>query len=160
MVSERKAQSILFASVYFRELFKKTLFAATPDSITTKTQINIVVTLFAHKPMNIGALSEMTGIAREQVTRAVKALRGKGLVECEKRPENRREVIVRLSSCGESVIRGQLDEAREYLDVYLDGLEREDVDELADISERAIRLFEKTGVRPIVPSSSDSKRTE
>lgn len=155
MVSEKKAQDILFASVYFRELFKKTLFEATPELVTTKTQINILVTLFAHRPMNVGSLSEVTGLAREQITRAVRVLREKRLVECEKRPENRREVIVRLSDYGREVICGQLDSARGYLDGYLDGLEQEDIDELADISARAIRIFEKTGVKAIVPSSEN-----
>lgn len=153
MVSEKMAQDILFASVYFRELFKKTLFEATPESVTTKTQINILVSLFAHKPMNISSLSEVTGIAREQITRSVKVLREKGLVECEKRPENRREVIVSLSSFGHDVICGQLETARVYLSDCLEGLDQADIDELAELSDKAIRIFEKTRFKAVVPTS-------
>lgn len=153
MVSEKMAQDILFASVYFRELFKKTLFEATPESVTTKTQINILVSLFAHKPMNISSLSEVTGIAREQITRSVKVLREKGLVQCEKRPENRREVIVSLSSFGHDVICEQLETAQGYLNDCLDGLDQADIDELAELSDKAIRIFEKTRFKAVVPTS-------
>lgn len=153
MISEEKGRDILFASVYFRELFKKTLFEATPEPVTTKTQINILVSLFAHKPMNIASLSEVTGFAREQITRAVKVLREKGLVECEKRPENRREVIVGLSDYGCDLIREQLNVAQGYLNDFLTGLDQEDIEELSDISARAIRIFEKTETKAAIPSS-------
>lgn len=157
LISEQKAQDILFASVYFRELFKRTLFEATPESITTKTQINILVSLFAHKPMNISSLNEVTGLAREQITRAVKILRKNGLVKGEKRPENRREVIVSLSPEGHEIIQHQLDEARTYLNTYLDGLTQDEINELADISAKAIRIFEKAEVKAVVPSSPKTK---
>lgn len=153
MITEDKAQNILFASVYFREIFKKTLFEATPDLVTTKTQMNVLVTLFAHKPMNIGSLSKVTGIARAQVARTVKVLRENGLVRYEKRPENRREVIVRLSEQGREAIRQQLDDARGYLAEYLEGLEQADIEALAELSVRAIRILEKTNAKPVVPSS-------
>ncbi len=155
MVSEKKAQDILFASVYFRELFKKTLFKATPQMVTTKTQINILVSLFAHEPMNVSSLSSVTGIAREQITRALKTLRENNLVKCEKRPENRREVIVSLSDYGYEVIGEQLNSAKNYLDSFLRVLDQSDIDELAEISSKAISIFEKTSVKAIVPPASE-----
>lgn len=155
MISKKMAQDILFASVYFRELFKKTLFEATPELVTTKTQINILVSLFAHKPMNVSSLSDITGVAREQITRSVKVLREKNLVECEKRPENRREVIVSLSNYGYRVIREQLDTAQGYLDNYLMELSQEDIDELAELSAKAIQIFEKASFKAIVPTSPE-----
>lgn len=154
MITESKAQDILFASVYFREIFKRTLFEATPDSVTTKTQMNILVTLFAHKPMNIGELSKVTGVARAQIARAVKVLREKELVKYEKRPENRREVIIQLSDQGRNAIQRQLNEAEKYLAEYLENLNQTDVDALATISVKAIRILEKTNTKTIVPSSS------
>ena len=120
--------------------------------VTTKTQINILVSLFAHEPMNVSSLSSVTGIAREQITRALKTLRENNLVKCEKRPENRREVIVSLSDYGYEVIGEQLNSAKNYLNSFLRALDQSDIDELAEISSKAISIFEKTSVKAIVSS--------
>lgn len=105
--------------------------------------------------MNVSSLSSVTGIAREQITRALKTLRENNLVKCEKRPENRREVIVSLSDYGYEVIGEQLNSAKNYLDSFLRALDQSDIDELAEISSKAISIFEKTSVKAIVPPASE-----
>lgn len=154
MISKHEAQDILQASLYFHELFKKTLVTATPSAITTKTQMNIAVALFAHEPMNMSALSSRVSIAPEQTTRAVKALREKGLVVCEKSPESKREVIARLSDEGERLLREQLDEFHACLNSYLNGLTQEETEELVALSQKAVALFGKTDFTPIIPEKS------
>lgn len=151
MISKHETQDILQASLYFHELFKKTLVTATPSAITTKTQMNIAVALFAHEPMNMSALSARVSIAPEQTTRAVKALREKGLVVCEKSPESKREVIARLSEEGERLLREQLDEYHACLNSYLSRLTQEEKDELVALSKKAVELFKKTDFSPIIP---------
>lgn len=154
MISKHETQDILQASLYFNELFKKTLVAATPSPITTKTQMNIAVALFAHEPMNMSALSSRVSIAPEQTTRAVKALREKGLVVCEKSPESKREVIARLSEEGDRLLREQLDEFHTCLNSYLGSLTQEEKDELVALSQKAVSLFKKTDFTPIIPEKS------
>lgn len=153
MLSGEEARDILYASLCFHELFKKTIYEATPPPLATKTQVNVAVTLLAHAPMNMSALSSRTGIAPEQATRAVKALREKGLVDCNKSPENRREVIVRLSEEGSSMMRKHLDDSVVFLESYLGRLDDDDVSELIGASQKAIALFEKIGFSPSMPKA-------
>lgn len=151
MLSDDDALSVLYASLYYYELFKQTLLKQTPEQITTKTQINVAVALFAHRSMNMRDLSEKISVAPEQVTRAVKALEECGIVVCERNPDNRREVIARLTDKGRSVIAGQLDASTDALREKLGALDQSEVDALVDASKQAATILGEADLRPIIP---------
>ena len=68
-------KAVITASMYFSELFKKTILASSPMHTLTRTQMDLLMSLHFNGPMNMSALSEQVGIAPEQAARAMKSLR-------------------------------------------------------------------------------------
>ena len=153
MISEEDTQDLLRAAMYFNEVFKKTLLASIPAEVTTKTQMDILVTLSANDAMNMAGLSSRISIAPEQTSRAIKELCNKGLVERTRNPENRREVIAQLTPEGKQLMHDHVQELHERLNQYLGDLDKADVDELVRASRASVRAFEKADLPNDFPKS-------
>lgn len=150
MIDERDIDSMIKASPYFHELFKKTILATPPAEVVTKTQMDILLTLYADGPMSMSALSSHVNIAPEQTTRAIKNLRERDLVESDRDEDNRRMVIARLSEKGTLLLDDHTRELHANLRASLEGLTDEEVAQLAETARTATRLLEKTGFRHVV----------
>lgn len=144
MISKDDSQVILRTSLYFNELFKKTLMAAIPPEVNTKTQMDILVTLYEGGPTKMSYLSTRISIAPEQATRAVKALREKGIVVCERNPENRREVIAQLTPEGLNLFDNHTKEIQRRLEMCLENLTLREIQELVELSTKMGAILSKT----------------
>lgn len=145
------SESIIHATLYFHELFKKTLVASQPELAFTKTQMNLMIALHLEGPMNMSALSERVGIAPEQATRALKSLRERGLVDTGRSDENRRMVIAQLSEHGMLTMDEHLRAVDENLRASLEGLDANEMERLSQAARTIVELMGKTGLRHIVP---------
>ena len=145
------SESIIHATLYFHELFKKTLVASQPELAFTKTQMDLMIALHLEGPMNMSALSERVGIAPEQATRALKSLRERGLVDTGRSDENRRMVIAQLSEHGMLTMNEHLRAVDENLRASLEGLDANEMERLSQAARKIIELMGKTGLRHIVP---------
>lgn len=143
---------IIQASLYFHELFKKTLLASPLSREFTKTQIDLMITLHMEGRMNMSALSERAGIAPEQTTRALKGLRERNLVDTERSAENRRMVIARMTERGALMMDEHLRAVEENLRASLEGLDDGEMEQLATAARTTVELMGKTGLRHIVPA--------
>lgn len=145
-------ESIIHATLYFHELFKKTLVASQPERLFTKTQMDLMITLHIEGPMNMSALSERVGIAPEQATRALKSLRERGLVDTGRSDENRRMVIAQLTEHGALTMDEHLRTVDENLRASLEGLDAEEMERLSQAAGTIVELMGKTGLRHVVPA--------
>ena len=150
MVDKRDIGSIISASLYFYELFKKTILATPFAEAATKTQMDIMLVLYANGPMSMSALSSRASIAPEQATRAIKNLRERGLVESDRDEENRRLVIARLSERGVLALDDHMRQLHANLQASLTGLDDKGVAQLAETARTATQLMEKTGFRHMI----------
>ncbi len=147
MIAEHDVNDLLRASLYFHELFKKTVLANAPSDLVTKTQMDLLMTLYTDGPMNMTQLSEHVGIAPEQATRAITSLRDKGLVHKERSETNRRMVIVTLSEQGVVLLDDYTHTIKMHLEAAFQNLDTEEVSKLASIARDATKILEKTGFR-------------
>ncbi len=145
-------ESIIHATLYFHELFKKTLVASQPERLFTKTQMDLMIALHIEGPMNMSALSERVGIAPEQATRALKSLRERGLVDTGRSDENRRMVIAQLTEHGALTMDEHLRAVDENLRASLEGLDAEEMERLSQAAGTIVELMGKTGLRHVVPA--------
>ena len=145
-------ESIIHATLYFHELFKKTLVASQPERLFTKTQMDLMIALHIEGPMNMSALSERVGIAPEQATRALKSLRERGLVDTGRSDENRRMVIAQLTEHGALTMDEHLRAVDENLRASLEGLDAEEMARLSQAAGTIVELMGKTGLRHVVPA--------
>ncbi len=160
MERNHSIEPIIQATLYFHELFKKTLLASQPERIFTKTQMDLMITLHIEGGMNMSALSERVGIAPEQATRALKNLRERGLADTVRSDENRRMVIAQLTEEGALIMDEHLRAVEENLRASLDGLDKDEIYRLADAAETAINLMGKTGLRHVVPAPPKRRTSE
>ena len=144
MISKDDSQVILQASLYFNELFKKTLMASIPPEVNTKTQMDILVTLYEGGAVNMSSLSKRICIAPEQATRSVKSLREKNLVMCERNPQNRREVIAKLTDSGIALFEDHVAELHRRVEDYLGELTEEEYRDLLAASKKIVLILNKT----------------
>ncbi len=145
MIAPNDAHAIFHASLYFNELFKKTVLATPVPEVSTKTKMDLMVTLLLNGPMNMSALSKRTGIAPEQTTRAIRDLREAGFVESERDEANRRMVVAHLSDKGESLMKEHEQQLFRSLESSLEGLSDEEIAQLADCARQTSVLFGKAG---------------
>ena len=145
-------ESIIHATLYFHELFKKTLVASQPERLFTKTQMDLMIALHIEGPMNMSALSERVGIAPEQATRALKSLRERGLVDTGRSDENRRMVIAQLTEHGALTMDEHLRAVDENPRASLEGLDAEEMERLSQAAGTIVELMGKTGLRHVVPA--------
>lgn len=78
--------------------------AATEDTITL-VQYRALVLLASRGDMNVGVLAEGLGVHQSTATRLCDRLVTKGLIDRATSAESRREVLVRLTPAGQSLIR-------------------------------------------------------
>ncbi len=152
MQRSHDTEAIIQASLFFHELFKKTLMASQTAHAFTKTQMDLMVTLHIEGPMNMSALSERVGIAPEQTTRALKNLRERDLVDTERSDENRRMVIARMTDHGALVMDEHLRSVEENLRASLEGLDDSEMELLVRVARTTVDLMKKTGLRHVVPT--------
>lgn len=150
MISEENLKQILHATLLYSELYKKTLLASIPECIKTKTQMDLLVVLYARGAMNMSTLSSHLSIAPEQTTRAVKVLRESGLMVCQRNPSNRREVIARLTDEGKHIIRDHMAELRDRLETCLSDLDEKQMEALEKASKIAAETLSETGFGSVV----------
>lgn len=151
MARNYETESIIHATLYFHELFQKTLVASRPERIFTKTQMDLMIALHVAGSMNMSALSELVGIAPEQTTRALRSLRERGLVETERSDENRRMVIAQLTDLGTLTMDDHFRAIDENLRASLEGLDADEMERLSQAAGTIVELMSKTGLRHIVP---------
>ena len=143
MISNTDAQSLIQASFFFNELFKRTVLSAPLPVSVTKTQMDILMALYSDGPMNMSTLSAKVYIAPEQATRAIHGLREKGLIASERNEENRRMVIVHLTDTAVLMLDDHMRDLNMTLQSYLDGLTDEEIDELIQAASTITRLSQK-----------------
>lgn len=80
----------------------KSIAAIDPD--VTLPQYRALVILASHGDMNVGALGDALAIHRSTATRLCDRLAVKGLITRATFPDRKREVFVRLTSQGRSVV--------------------------------------------------------
>ena len=159
MAPEEQSQALIQASMYYHELFRKTVLASSDILPLTRTQIDVMVTLHLDGPLSMGAISERVGIAPEQATRAVKRLRELGLAETDRSQKNRRMVIATTTERGETLMDEHLRCLNANLRASLQGLDPADMDALADAAATAVSIMRKTGLRHIV-SDMEARRAQ
>lgn len=151
MISNEDAQSLIQASFYFNELFKRTIAPTALPVPVTKTQMDIMMALYSDGPMNMSTLSAKVYIAPEQATRAIHGLREKGLIVSERSEENRRMVIARLTDSAILMLDDHVRELNMTLQSNLDGLTDEEIKELVQAASTVARLSQKTGIKYVLP---------
>ena len=151
MITSEDAQSLIQASFYFNELFKRTVLTASFPVPVTKTQMDILMALYSDGPMNMSTLSAKVYIAPEQTTRAIHGLREKDLIDTERSEENRRMVIAYLTDKGVLMLDDHIHELHMTLQSNLDGLTDEEIKELIHAASTITRLSQKTGIKYVLP---------
>lgn len=151
MISNKDAQSLIQATFYFNELFKRTVLSAPFPTSITKTQMDILMALYSDGPMNMSTISAKVYIAPEQATRAIHGLREKGLISSERSEENRRMVIVHLTETAALMLDDHMRDLNMMLQSNLDGLTDEEIAELIQAASTITRLAQKTGIKYVLP---------
>ena len=147
-------KAVITASMYFSELFKKTILASSPMHTLTRTQMDLLMSLHFNGPMNMSALSEQVGIAPEQAARAMKSLREQGLAESARSEENRRMVIARISDSGTLL----MDEHVRSVEENLEGLSPDEMELLCRQARSIVELLRKTGLKHVVVDPEASRQ--
>lgn len=157
MISSEDSMALVQASLYFHELFKKTILACSPPFAMTRTQMDLLVTLYNEGPSSMSALSDRVGIAPEQATRAVKNLRERGLAQTARGEENRRLVIADLTEEGRLFMDDHVRDIVENLRAALAGLDEQEAGRLATAAADVVRLMRKTALKHAVsdPQAKD-----
>lgn len=148
-----QAETLIKATLYFHELFKKTILVTKAEYPLTKTQMDIMMALHIQECLSMKELSNRVGIAPEQATRAVKSLREEGLVQTQHSEENRRVVIAQLTNKGLLMMDEYLLTVDANLFASLDGLNEEELEELSNSAKTLVSLMDKTGLRYVVPQA-------
>lgn len=99
-------KTVLLAAQGWAELFEHAVSSGKPRDVTARTQVFILISLELNGKQSIGELSRRLEYAPEQVSRAVKALRKMGFVECNRSDDNHRVILAELTEAG----RDQLNE--------------------------------------------------
>ena len=151
-------KAVITASMYFSELFKKTILASSPMHTLTRTQMDLLMSLHFNGPMNMSALSEQVGIAPEQAARAMKSLREQGLAESARSEENRRMVIARISDSGTLLMDEHVRSVEEDLRASLEGLSPDEMELLCRQARSIVELLRKTGLKHVVVDPEASRQ--
>ncbi len=110
----------------------------------TKSQVMVLVTLYAYGSTGMSLLSQYIGSSREQATRAVAPLAEMGLVEREIPSTDRKQVIICLTEEGREFIEGIRQEFHDRILEHVDNsLEPEEREQLAEALRAAVPLLKK-----------------
>lgn len=151
MTTTTQEQTLVKASMYFHELFKKTVLASGAASQLTRTQMDLLMTLGMEGPLSMSVLSERVGIAPEQATRAMKGLRERGLAAAERSDENRRIVVAQLTEQGALFMDEHVRAINENLRATLEGLSPDELERLSQAASDIVALMRKTTLKHTVP---------
>lgn len=150
MIERSEIDDVMKASLYFHELFKKAILTNFPTETLTKTQMDLLMVMYADGPMSMSTLSTRVGIAPEQATRAIKNLKEKGLAESNRDANNRRIVVARLTERGLLMLDDHFRDVHANLKASLKGLDPDEIAQLAGAARTATRLLEKTSFHHVV----------
>lgn len=92
--------------------------AETEDTVTL-VQYRALVLLASRGEMNVGVLAGALGVHQSTATRLCDRLVSRGLVDREVAHDNRREVVISLTSAGETLIRAVTAHRRAEIEVVL-----------------------------------------
>lgn len=150
--------AIITASMYFSELFKKTILASAPCAALTRTQMDLMMALHFNGPMNMSALSEQVGIAPEQAARAMKNLREQGFAESARSEENRRMVIAHITEAGTLMMDEHVRSVEANLRASLEGLSPDEMELLCRQARSVVEILRKTGLKHVVVDPEATRR--
>ena len=134
--SQRLARSVIHLT---RRLRRERLTELTP------TQLSVLGTLLQVGPATPGAVASHEGVSPPSVTRTLNCLVDDGYVLREAHPDDRRQVLVRLSDKGETMLREQRNRRNAWLDARLARLtvdERATLRKASDLLEQLSRETE------------------
>lgn len=142
------SEQIIIASICYTEVFRKTVLKSMPDQRVTKTQMDVLAVLHVGESLKMSYISDKLSIAREQVTRAVKALKEMGLVSCQRGGEDGRNTTAMLTPAGAEFITKQRKTSHLLIEEYLSSLSDEDREALIECSSKAVEIFKRNGDFP------------
>lgn len=137
----RENEAVAAASMYYCELLKVTL-QADRDGLT-KTQLDILLTVDTMGAMSVSAVGERLAISKEHMSRSIKPLCERGLLEKNRDDGNRRMVVVSLSPQGRAFLSAHQEKAHRRLDEILERLAPEERAELRQCAARSVDLLSK-----------------
>ncbi|MCD8049475.1 MAG: MarR family transcriptional regulator [Clostridia bacterium] len=97
-------------------------------------------------PTSVAAIAEFLGISAPAVSRMLKNMREKGLVEKEACEGSRRTSSVCLTEKGKEVLQENFEEYKDYMMDYLSGYSHEQIDMLLDMNKRLIQYMGENSV--------------
>lgn len=116
----------------------------TVDEITD-TQF-IVLRSLRKGPCNTSFLAQMLGVTLSAVTALINRLHRMGLVSRERQEKDRRQVWISITPKGLKVL-GDVEERRNLLlALYLSHASREEREQLLELLQQAVRLFEREDI--------------
>lgn len=134
-------ESVFDAMMLYRSLIERDVF--TVRGGLTKQQEIVLVGIAMCEPINSGALAKYLSLPPQNVSRNVMDLEDKGLVTREIDPDNRRQIILRLSESGREFVESHREQSHERLDASLGVLSEDERMLLTDVSRVASNLLRK-----------------
>ncbi len=111
----------------------------------TKSEFGLMFAIYKRvensQPTSVAAIAEFLGISAPAVSRMLKNMREKGLVEKEPFEGSRRTSSVCLTEKGRAVLNSNFEEYKGYLTEYLSEYSREQIDMLLDMNGRLIEYI-------------------
>lgn len=141
MKTVQNYESVFDAMMLYRSLIERDMFAVR-GSLTKQQQV-VLVGIAMCEPINSGALAKYLSLPPQNVGRNIMDLENQGLVTRETDPENRRQIILRLSEDGRSFIASHREQSHERLDSSLSVLDEDERVLLVDVSRVAANLLRK-----------------
>jgi DNA-binding MarR family transcriptional regulator len=118
------------------------------DAELSRTELGLLRTL-SDGPRRITELAELEGLAQPTTTIMIKQLEQEGLVQRERRSDDRRVVLVDLTESGRLALEAHRDGVREAIGEYLAEITDEQVDQLAAATETLAQLVTLLQQQPI-----------
>lgn len=133
--------AVFRSCVSHEELLRRMMAMTTCDF--TRTEMNVMTTLFVNGPLAMTPLSECIGSSNEQASRAVKSLAEGGYVERRRGERDQRVIVAQLTEKGTGFLDGFLKQVLAALDELLEALPDEERDEFVQLSHRSDELLDK-----------------
>jgi len=122
------------------------------------TQFNVLTVLHrAHEPLTMGELGEAVSVRSANLTGVADSLAGRGLVDRELNPNDRRSFLVSITQKGEDFLAEFLPSHWRVLEGLMAGLDRSDRTQLLRLLEKLLSPAQ-TGVQQQRPARSRQRR--
>ena len=118
------------------------------DAELSRTELGLLRTL-SDGPRRITELAELEGLAQPTTTILIKQLEQEGLVQRERRSDDRRVVLVDLTESGLVALEAYRERVTEAIGEYLAEISDEQVDQLAAATETLAQLVRLLQQQPI-----------